>query len=124
MNLFRLSEDVPLVVVVVLVLVPSFFLANGFLICSRARAHTQKLKAKQTAADKKNTREGEEEEEEGAWKKKLSEAPGIRTHDRNHFMIFILLSINLPYFILVLLARFFFFFFLISKIWLTFQKIN
>jgi hypothetical protein len=41
MKLFRLSEDVPLIVVVV-VLVPSFFLANGFLICSRtrARAHT------------------------------------------------------------------------------------
>jgi hypothetical protein len=77
---------------------------------ARSHTHTQKL-AKQTAADKKNTLEGkEEEEEEGAWKKKLSEAPGIRTHDRNHFMIFILLSINLPYFILVLLARFFFFF--------------
>jgi hypothetical protein len=43
MKLFRLSEDVPLVVVVVLVvvLVPSFFLANGFLICSRTRARRQ-----------------------------------------------------------------------------------
>jgi len=116
MNLFRLSEDVPLVVAVVVVLVPSFFLANGFLICSLARAHadthTPKSSQSKTAADKKNTLEGEEEEEEeGEWKKKLSEAPGIRTHDRNHFMIFILLSINLPYFILVLLARFLFFFF-------------
>jgi hypothetical protein len=41
MNLFHLSEDVPLVVVVV-VLVPSFFLANGFLICSRAQTHSPK----------------------------------------------------------------------------------
>jgi hypothetical protein len=48
MKLFRLSEDVPLVVV--LVLVPSFFLANGFLICSRTRArtHTQTPKSSQS----------------------------------------------------------------------------
>jgi hypothetical protein len=76
---------------------------------ARAQTHTKKL-AKQTAAAKKKTLE-DEEEQEGAWKKKLSEAPGIRTHDRNHFMVFILLSINLPYFILVLLARLVFFFF-------------
>ncbi len=56
-----------LLLLLLLCLCLPFFLANGFLICSRARAHThtQKL-AKQTTADKKNNLEGEEEEEEGA----------------------------------------------------------
>ncbi len=95
-----------------LVLVPSFFSCKWIPnLLARADTHTQKL-AKQTlaAADKKNTLECEEEQE-GAWKKKLSEAPGIRTHDRNHFMLFILLFHKSYIFHISVTSKVLFFFF-------------